>query len=91
MWKLALNHADIFSNYKQWAKCLTMNYFHRTILGLVGTISLLAQNINKRGVSIRMSWYEFFEKINSRGGGDVYSGLESISLASWKKFILFAV
>ena len=35
---------------------------------------LLAQKINKRGgggggggVAIRMSWYRFFEKINSRG------------------------
>ena len=39
MWKLALNHGNIFQNNKQWKKCLTMNYFHRTILGLVGTMS----------------------------------------------------
>ena len=37
---------------------------------------LLAQKINKRGAAIRMSWYEFCEKINSQRG-DVYSGLES--------------
>ena len=39
---------------------------------------LLAQKIVKQGgaVAIRMSWYAFFEKINSQG--DVFSGLESI-------------
>ena len=40
---------------------------------------LLAQKINKRGVAIRMSWYAFFEKINSQRG-DVYSRLEGNKL-----------
>ena len=39
MWNLALNHAKIFQNSKQSAKCVTMNYFQQTILGLVGTIA----------------------------------------------------
>ena len=39
MWKLALNHGNIFQSDKQWAKCLTMNYIHWTMLGLVGTMS----------------------------------------------------
>ena len=34
--------------------------------------------LNKRGVAIRMSWYAFFGK--KIVGGDVYSGLESISI-----------
>ena len=59
---------------KQWAKCLAMNYFHRTILGLVGTMSSCFQKLISGGLAIIMSWYAFFEKINSREG-DIYSEL----------------
>ena len=39
--KLALSHTDIFSKQLTVGKCLIMDYFHRTILGLVGTMSSL--------------------------------------------------
>ena len=55
-----------------------MNYFHQTILGLVGTMSSWLKKLISGGVAIRISWYSFFEKINSQG--DFYSGLESISI-----------
>ena len=35
--------------------------------GTVWDNVLLAQKINKWGVAIRMSWYAFFEEINSWG------------------------
>ena len=55
-----------------------MNYFHQTILGLVGTMSSWLKKLISGGVAIRMSWYTFFEKINS-WGGDVYFELDSIN------------
>ena len=69
MRKLVLNHANIFQNNKQWPKCLTMKYFHRTIPGLVWTVcSWLTILISRGGgVAVRVSWYAFFEEINSRG------------------------
>ena len=48
MWKLALNHANIIQNNKQWGKCLTMNFFHGTIQGLVGTMYSLLKKMNRQ-------------------------------------------
>ena len=72
-----------FQNNKQWAKCLTMNYFHRKIPVLVGTMSSWLKKLisGGGGAAIRMNRYAFFEKLNSRGG-DVYSGLESTQTIS---------
>ena len=76
-----------FQNNKQWAKCLTMNHFHWTILGLVGTMSLWLKKLLSRGgrVAIRMSWCAVFEKIISQGDG--YLGLESKHLEKANIFI----
>ena len=88
MWKMAFNQADIFQHFKRWAKCLTMNCFHWTILAMVGTMSSWLK-IDKRGggVAIRMSWYVFFEKINSRG--DIYSGPDWRVKSVYLPFVLF--
>ena len=63
MWKLALNHANIFS--KQQTVCKMSDH---ELLSPDNSESgwdnvVLAQKINKQGVAIRMSWYALFEKI----------------------------
>ena len=60
---------------------LAKNYFHRTILDLVRTMSLWLKKLisggGGGGVAIRMSLDAFFEK-NKYSGRGVYSGLESM-------------
>ena len=60
-----------FKNNKWWAKCLTLNYFCRTILGLTGTMPSWLKS-NKRGAgeaTIRMSWCAFEGNLNCRHSG----------------------
>ena len=68
MRKLALN---IFSKQQTAGKMSDYELLSTDNSGSDWDNVLLAQNIDKRGVwvAIRLLWYVFFEKINSRGGG----------------------
>ena len=91
MWKLAPNHANIFS--KQQTVCKMSDH---ELLSPDNSDSgwdnvLLAQKINKQGVAIRMSWYALFEKINSWGGeGPLFRSAE-YSFVFSRKQIYFQV
>ena len=71
MWKLALNHVKIYSKQQTVGKISDHELLSRDNSRSAWDNILLAQKINKRGVAIRMSWYEFCEKINSRRGASI--------------------
>ena len=81
MWKLALNHANFFSKQQTMGKMS-----HHELLSPDNSRSAISSCLKKHKsgglAAIRMSWYTFFEKINSRGGG-VYSGRESTYRKKW--------
>ena len=69
IWKLALNHANIFSKQQTMSKMSNHELLSPDNSGSGWDNVLVGQKINKRRVTIRLSWYVFFEKINSWGGG----------------------
>ena len=55
---------------KEWAKCLTINYFQRTILVLVGTMSSWFKKLISGGRGCNKNALVcIFEEVNSRRGG----------------------
>ena len=69
MWKLALNNVNTFSKQQIVGNMSGHELLSPDNSGSDWDNVLLAQKSNKRrGVAIRMSWYAFFEKINSRWG-----------------------
>ena len=65
------NKYPISGNIFSTQRTITTSYFRRMILGLVGKLPLGSKLISGGGVAIRMPWYAFFEKINSRGGASI--------------------
>ena len=76
MRKLALWYANNFSKQKTVGKMSDHELLSPDNSGYDWDNVILAEKNNNRGggVAIRMSWYAFFEKINSRG--DVCSAME---------------
>ena len=62
MWKLALNHANIFSKQQTVGKMSDHELLLPDNSGSVGTMSSRLKNLISGGVAIRMFWYAFLEK-----------------------------
>ena len=77
MWKLALNHANIFSKQQTIGKMSDHELFSLDKSESGWDNVPLAQKINKSGGCNQNVLVCIFGKINSQG--DVYSGLESMS------------
>ena len=67
MWKLVLNHANIFPKQQTVEKISDHELLSTDNSGSGWDNILFAQKINKRVVVIRMFWYAIFDKLNILG------------------------